>query len=142
MSQTNPPRRIGRSVLAIVAGALAAIVLSVGTDAVLHAIGLYPPLGRPMSDLLLLLATAYRAVYGIAGSYIAARLAPDRPMWHALVLGAIGCAVSILGAVVTWNRTEEFGPHWYPLALVVLAMPQSWVGGRLREVKLVSQPVR
>jgi len=142
MSETNPPRPKGRGTLAIVAGALAAIVLSIGTDAVLHAIGLYPPLGRPMSDPLLLLATAYRAVYGIAGSYIAARLAPDRPMWHALVLGAIGCAVSLLGAVVTWNKTEVFGPHWYPVALVVLAMPQAWVGGKLREMQLASQPSR
>src|SRR6266404_8085901 len=31
------------------------------------------------------LATAYRIVYGIATSYLVARLAPDRPMLHALV---------------------------------------------------------
>jgi hypothetical protein len=29
-----------------------------------------------------------------------------------------------------------FGPHWYPLALVALAMPQSWLGGKLRVMQL------
>ena len=74
------PRRIGRSIGAVLAGALASIVLSIGTDAVLRGTGIFPPLGQPMNDALLLLATAYRTVYGVAGSYIAARLAPDRPM--------------------------------------------------------------
>lgn len=31
-----------------------------------------------MPDSLLLLATAYRTIYSVAGSYILARLAPDR----------------------------------------------------------------
>ncbi len=48
----------------------------------------------------------------------------------------MGLAVSIVGAVATWNRGPAFGPHWYPLALVVLAIPQAWAGGRLRELQL------
>ncbi len=120
-----------KSIGAVLAGLLAGIVLSLGTDVVLHVIGVFPPWGQPVADAPLLLATAYRTLYGIAGSYIAARLAPNRPMGHALVLGAIGLAVSIVGAAVTWNKGPAFGPHWYPLALVVLAMPQAWAGGRL-----------
>jgi hypothetical protein len=87
-------------------------------------------------DGALLLATGYRTVYGVLGSYIIARLAPDRPMEHALVGGVIGLAVSIVGAAVTWNKGPAFGPHWYPLALVVLAMPQAWAGGKLRVMQL------
>jgi len=34
----------------------------------------------------------------------------------------------------------EFGPRWYPVALVVLAMPQSWLGGQLRVMQLVAHP--
>ncbi len=37
----------------------------------------------------LLLATVYRTVCGVVGSYIIARLAPDRPMQHALVGGKL-----------------------------------------------------
>src|SRR5713226_6899348 len=112
---------------------LAGIVLTLGTDVVLHAAGVFPPWGQSMVGFEgpLLLAMVYRTVYGVAGSYIAARLAPDRPMTHALALGVLGLAVSVVGAVVTWNRGPAFGPHWYPLALIVLAMPQAWVGGRL-----------
>ena len=129
-------QNVGRSLRALLAGALAGVVLSIGTDMLLRATGFLPPLGKPMADGLFLLATIYRTVYGIAGSYIAARLAPDRPMVHALMLGVIGTAVCILGAVVTWDKGPEFGPHWYPLALVVLGMPQSWAGGRLSELQL------
>jgi len=115
---------------------LAVIVLSIGTDVVLHTTGVFPPWGQPVSDAPLLLATAYRTVYGVAGGYIAARLAPNRPMTHALALGVLGLAVSILGAAVTWNKGPAFGPHWYPLALIVLAMPQCWAGGKLWEMQL------
>jgi len=48
-----------------------------------------------------------------------------------LVGGAVGLALSIVGAVTTWNRGPDFGPHWYPLALVATAMPCAWAGGRL-----------
>jgi hypothetical protein len=138
MSETNPPRRIGRSIAALLAGMFSGILLTVGTDIVLHAIGVFPPWGQSMVgfDGPLLLATVYRMVYGVAASYIIARLAPDRPMQHALVGGVVGLVVSIVGAAVTWNKGPAFGPHWYPLALIVLAMPQAWAGGKLRVIQL------
>ena len=119
------------------AGMLAIVVLSIGTDMALHATGAYPPFGQPMSDALFLLATAYRTVYGVAGSYIAARLAPDRPMQHALALGVVGLVVSIVGTVVTWGRGPEFGPAWYPLAIIAIAMPCGWAGGRLHRPRVI-----
>jgi hypothetical protein len=113
------------------------IVLTLGTDIVLHAISVFPPWGASMVGFNgpLLLATVYRTVYGVLGSYIIARFAPDRPMQHALVGGFVGLLVSTVGAVVTWNKGPAFGPHWYPLALIVLAMPQAWAGGRLYEMQ-------
>jgi len=138
MSEPQPSRHIGRSIGAVLAGMLVGIVLTIGTDIVLHVIGVFPPWGQSMVGFAgaLLLATVYRTVYGVAASYIIARLAPDRPMQHALVGGFVGLAVSILGAALTWNKGPAFGPHWYPLALVVLAMPQAWVGAKLRLMQL------
>ncbi len=136
MNETQPPRRTGRSIGALLAGFLAVVILSIGTDGVFHAMGIFPPLGQPMSDALFLLATAYRIVYGVAGSYITARLAPDRPMQHALVGGAVGLVLSIVGAVATWNHVPSLGPHWYPLALVATALPCAWLGGKLRLMQL------
>jgi hypothetical protein len=136
MNETHPPRRILRSIGAVFAGFVVVVVLSLGTDAVLHATGVFPGWGEPMSDALFLLATAYRTLYAVAGSYLTARLAPHRPMKHALAGGVVGLVLSTLGAVATWDRGPEFGPHWYPLALVVTAMPCAWAGGRFRSMQL------
>jgi hypothetical protein len=133
--------RILKSIGAVLAGILVGAVLSLGTDVVLHAARVFPAWDQPASHALLLLATAYRTIYSVAGSYITARLAPNRPMLHALVLGVLGLAVSIVGAAVTWNKGPAFGPHWYPVALVVLAMPQCWVGGKLYEMHLRARAV-
>ena len=134
MTETHTPRRIGRSIGALLAGFVAVVVLSLGTDFALHATGVFPALGQRMSDALFILATAYRTLYGVVGSYLTAQLAPDRPVGHALVGGLIGVALSTLGAVVTWNK--DLGPHWYPLALIVTAMPTAWLGGKLRVMQL------
>ncbi len=125
-------RRLG----AVLAGVLAIFVLSLGTDVALHAAGVFPPWGQPMGDALFLLATAYRIVFGVAGSWLTARLAPDRPMLHALVLGAVGLVLGTAGAAATWNRGPELGPKWYPLAIIATALPCAWVGGRIREAQL------
>jgi hypothetical protein len=137
-AERGSPRRIGRSIGAVLAGMVVGIVLSLGTDVVLHKAHVFPPWGASMAgyDGALLFATIYRTIYGVVGSYIAARLAPRRPMLHAMVLGTLGFVVSILGAVMTWNRGPAFGPHWYPVALVVLALPTAWAGGKLRLIQL------
>ena len=70
----------------------------------------------------------YRFLFDVAGSYLTARLAPDRPMRHALALGAIGLVLSIAGAVALWS----VGPAWYPLGLAASALPCAWLGARLR----------
>ena len=137
-SETQRPRRTLRSIGAVVAGLLVVVILSIGTDAVMHATNIFPPLGERMTNGLFLLATVYRSVYGVAGSYLAARLAPDRPMTHALLLGFIGVVVSLAGLVVTWNAGPELGPRWYPIALVVTALPCAWLGGKLCALRLSS----
>jgi hypothetical protein len=124
-----------KSIGAVVAGAVASIVLELGADELLRVTGVFPALGSSMSNALFLLATLHRTIFGVLGAYITARLAPSRPMAHALILGAIGVAAAILGTVVTWNNGPEFGPHWYPVALVLLGMPQSWLGGKLAELQ-------
>lgn len=136
MSQTEQPRRIGRSIGALFAGFVVVVVLSLGTDALLHATGVFPPWGQPMSDALFGLATAYRTLYGIAGAYVTARLAPHGPMGHALLGGAIGLVLATAGAVATWDKGPEFGPHWYPLSLIATALPGAWAGGRVYEASV------
>jgi hypothetical protein len=128
---TKSQRSILRSVGAVVAGLLFVIIVTTATDAIMHATGIFPPWGQPMSDSLFVLAFAYRIVYGVAGGYITARLAPDKPVKHAVLLGVVGFVLSLAGAAATWNRGPEFGPKWYPLALIVIAIPTAWLGGKL-----------
>lgn len=127
-------RNIVRSIVAIVAGFLVIVVLSVGTDVVMHATGIYPPWFQYMPDSLFVLATAYRVVYSVLGCYITARLAPDNPMRHALILGAIGVVLSTVGAIGTWN--QGLGPKWYSLTLIVMSLPLAWLGGKIRMMQL------
>jgi hypothetical protein len=84
-----------KSVGAVLAGLLMVAVVSVGTDLVLHATGVFPPWGQPVGSGVLLLATVYRTIYSVAGAYLTARLAPDRPMRHALALGGVGPVLSV-----------------------------------------------
>jgi hypothetical protein len=132
MAEPKPASHVLRSIGAVVAGAIVNVALSLVTDFLLEKAGVLPHPGHPATSGPLLLATVYRTIYGVLGSYVAARLAPSRPMLHAMVLGFIGFALSLLGVVMTWNRTAEFGPRWYPVALVLLALPTAWLGGKLR----------
>ncbi len=141
MVENIPARAVGRSLLALFAGFVVVVMLSVATDFALHAAGVYPSLGQPMSAGLLLLATIYRTAYGVAGSFTTARLAPHHPMEHALLGGAIGFFLSVVGAVTTWNHSETVGAHWYPIALVILALPQAWLGGKIRTMQVNRQPL-
>jgi hypothetical protein len=121
-----------RSLVALFAGAATAVVPAIATDAALHAAGILPALDQPAPDHLLLLALVYRNIYGVAGSYVAASLAPTKPMTHALVLGIIGFVMSIWGTIATWNSGATYGHHWYPLALVATALPGAWLGAKLK----------
>ena len=112
----------------MVAGLLVNIVPAVAIDAALHAAGVYPPFGVRLSGALSLLAFSYRLPLAIAGGCMTARLAPARAVKHALVLGAIGVALSTAGAIAMW----EAGPTWYPLSLIAISVPCSWLGARLR----------
>jgi hypothetical protein len=123
-------RKIGRSILALLAGFIVNVMLSLVTDFALQAAGILPSIGRgPMNDFQSALAAAYRTLYAVIGSYIVARLAPNRPMGHALTGAAIGMVIATAGAVVT--RNYALGPYWYSLVLIAVALPSGWAGAKL-----------
>jgi len=119
-----------RSAAAVLIGLVAVVVLSLGTDQLLHVLEVYPPWGQPMHDPgSNLLALSYRIACAVLGSYIAARFARRNPMRHALALGAVGIVLSLAGAIATIPM--DLGPKWYPIALVLTALPCAWLGGVL-----------
>jgi hypothetical protein len=117
-----------RSILAVLAGFITVFVLSVVTDAVLHAAHVYPE-GPLFNTWLLLLAFGYRSVFTVLGGYVTAKLAPQKPVKHAIILGVVGTIAGAAGTIAGWDLSS----HWYPIALTVTAIPFTWLGAKLYE---------
>lgn len=127
-------RQWARSTAAVVIGFVSVAVLSLATDQLLHVLQVYPPWGEPMYDASLnLLALSYRIVYTIVGGYLTARLAPNAPMRHVIVVGILGLMAATAGALAAITMAD-LGPDWYPIALAVTAFPCVWIGGVLHRV--------
>lgn len=127
-----PP--LARSVIAVVAGFLVIGALALGTDQIIRTTvpGVFGPGNRVDSVPWLLFFQMYVFVYAVFGCWLAARLAPSRPMRHALILGALGLVLNIAGSAAMW----ETAPAWYHIAAIAIVMPAAWVGGRIRERQL------
>lgn len=123
----------GRSIWAVASGILFGVITTTLADLAMYHAGVFPPPPQPLDANGALLATSYRVVLGIAGAWLTARLAPNKPMKHALILGALGAMVLFVGVIVRWN--SNLGPRWYSIILVLLALPQSWIGARLYETR-------
>lgn len=123
-----------RSVIAVVVGFLFIALCSVLTGQLILALmpGAFDADGRTERVPVLLLTLAYVGVFAVAGCYLTARLAPSRPLAHALVLGALGLVFNIMGSIAMWHTA----PAWYHLLGLSLVMPYAWLGGRLREAQL------
>ena len=121
-----------KSTGAIVAGFVTVVVLSVGTDSLLEATGVFTPPGQGLfTPWMLWVALVYRCIYTVAGGYVTAWLAPNRVMRHVTILGIIGVAAGTIGVIVGWNLSE----HWYPIAIAVTAFPCTWFGGKLKAMR-------
>ena len=116
-----------RSAGALLLGLVVVVVLSLTADLLARLLGLLPPSDQPAEGSALVLPFAYRSVIVVLGTYVVARFSPYAPMGHALVSGALGFVLSILGAIAQW----DLGSHWYPVAIVLTAVPYSWLGGFL-----------
>ena len=125
------PRRLGRSVVALLAGFVVVVVLSLSVDEVLHVLKVYPPWGEPMYDPgLNLLAMMYRAIITVVGGYVTARLAPYAPMRHAAIGAGIGLVLGTLGVIGAMNL-GGLGPLWYPIGVAVTGPLCNLVGGAI-----------
>jgi hypothetical protein len=123
-----PPRRLGRSVLALAAGFVLVVVLSLAADEAFHLLHVYPPWGQPMPQPgLNLLALAYRSVFTFFGGYVTARLAPHSPMGHVLVGCGIGLVLGLVGVAAAMHG--DLGPIWYPIAVAITGPVFNWLGG-------------
>lgn len=120
-----------KSVWAVLAGFLVIVILSIGFDTILKLAGILPWDHLFVSTGLILFVIFYRAVFSLAGCYLTAKLAPQNPMKHTIILGIIGTVLSAVGAILA----ADLGPIWYAWTLAVIAIPIAWLGGKLYEKK-------
>ena len=131
---------MGRSVFAIITGFIVIGVLAAGTTALLGSAmpGVFDANGRASSVAWELATHAYVFAYATFGCWLTARLAPDRPMRHALILGVLGLIFNIVGTAMQWNTA----PVWSHALGVGLVMPAAWLGGWLQARRhLVAVPL-
>ena len=121
-----------KSIGAIIAGMAVGAILSVATDKILEATSIMKITPFDENPVWLIgLVIIYRTIFNLLGTYIAAKLAPSKPMKHAIILGIIGTLAGIIGTIAMWH----IPPHWYPISLVILTMPTAWLGGKLATKK-------
>ena len=116
---------------AILAGMIFIVATHAGTDFVLESLGIFTQPNEGFhTTWMVVTATIYRSIYTVVGGYITAALAPTPKMRYVVILGIIGVVAGTLGAIAT--IPQKIAPSWYPIALVVLALPCVWLGGKLR----------
>lgn len=123
-----------RSIGAVLVGLIFIVITHTATDAVLQGAGVLPKDNLFVGTGLILIVIGYRAVLSFIGCFLTAKLAPHRPMKHALILGFIGLILGAIGAIVAAN----LGPGWYAWTLAAIALPIAWLGGKLYELRLQS----
>ena len=119
-----------KNVLAVLAGLVFTIAVSLGLDQVMTRTGVFTDVISSMTTGDWLTALSYRLVAAIGGGWITARLAQSRPVFLAVVLGAIGTLVGLAGFAAAYIKRPELGPLWYPFLLVITAIPCTWLGAR------------
>ena len=120
-----------KSVLAVVAGFVFTVVVTLALDVLMNRIGMFSRHAVNVTTGAWLIAVAYRFVVGTAGAWITAKFAPHRPLLHALIGGAIGTAIGLVGLVMAMIKGPEMGPLWYAFAVLIMILPASYIGGSL-----------
>ena len=112
-----------RSVIAVVAGYLVFGVSS----AILFGVSGQDPHLLPTPGFLLC-SVAYGTAFAAAGGYLAARLAPRRPLMHTVILAVLLAA----GALTAIAVERSAGSIWSQLLVLFLMTPAALLGGYLR----------
>lgn len=119
---------IFKSIGAIVAGFAFGAILSIGADFLFGKLGIMSMENfKQTSFAIICVVIIYRFAFNVAGCYLTAKLAPQNPMKHCIIIGIIGTLLSILGTYAMWEKAIPF----YNIAIILISLPSAWLGGIL-----------
>ena len=128
----------GRAILAVVAGAVVWAALWVGgTQAAAAALPTVLAQGQPVTDSAALLGLIlYSVALSMLAGYVTAAAASSRPMPAVWGLAVLQLALGIGFEVSAWSLT----PLWYHVVFLLLIVPATVSGGRLRAGRSAARP--
>src|SRR5262245_47793625 len=116
--------RIGRIILAVLAGYITNAALVVITELILRVPGKHAP--QPLRYFVLDLVS--QCLYTIIVAYLACWIAGPGHRGAMLGLISLGLVVGSASLASSWNAE----PHWYGIALLTVYPVCVWIGCRLR----------
>jgi hypothetical protein len=122
--------KIGRGILAVLAGAILWAVLWVGgTQAAQSAFPSLLAMGQPVTNAGALLGMIFYSVaLSILAGYVTAAVASREPMPAVRALAILQLVLGIGFEVSAWSLT----PVWYHLVFLALIVPATVFGGQMR----------
>lgn len=122
-----------RSILAVLAGAVAWDVLYLGSNALLAALlpGAFNADGPTDQLGVLLLTLSLSILFFVISGYITAAVAQKNPLGHGLALGLIQLPQGIFAQSQYW----ELLPLWYHLLFLGLLVPCTVLGAQIWRVR-------
>jgi hypothetical protein len=121
-------KSIFKSILAIIAGFALGAILSIGTDFLLDKLGIMSMENFKQNSItIILLVILYRFTFNVIGCYLTAKMAPNKPMTHVIIIGIIGTVLSFLGSFAMWDKAVPF----YNITIILIALPSALLGGQL-----------
>ena len=127
-------KTIFKSIGAILAGFALGAILSIGTDFLFDKLGIMSMENFKRTSLLvILIVIVYRFIFNLIGCYLTAKLAPNKPMKHVIIIGIIGTVLGLLGSFAMWDKAIPL----YNIAIILISLPSAWLGGQLYLKKTV-----
>ena len=119
-----------RSVVAILSGFLALMVLGLGFDYMLMSFypGAYDVDGSTQNQKVLLLTVLFATGNHTLGAYVTAVVAKRAEVRHAIVLGCTILLVAVPTTIARWGHA----PLWYHSVLLLSVLPLCYLGGLVR----------
>lgn len=121
-------KTIFKSIGAVLAGFLLGGALSVGADFLMDKLGIMSMEDFKQTSLFVVfIVIVYRFIFNVIGCYLTAKLAPNKPMKHVIIIGIIGTVLSLVGSFAMWDKAIPF----YNIAIILISLPSALLGGQL-----------